>query len=65
MKLAGVIPLPGTALRDHELPGEASARRMLDFTTGRGVDAYVYEYGQGLDLVPIDSGDWFDSPGRR
>jgi hypothetical protein len=38
MKLAGVIPLPGTALRDDESPGEASTRRMLDFTTGRGVD---------------------------
>jgi gamma-glutamylcyclotransferase (GGCT)/AIG2-like uncharacterized protein YtfP len=39
--------------------------RRVVVTTGRGVDAYVYEYGQGLDLVPIDSGDWFDSPGRR
>ncbi len=27
--------------------------------TGRGTVAYVYEYGDGLDLVPIVSGDWF------
>lgn len=29
-------------------------------TTARGTTAYVYEYGNGLDLVPIASGDWFD-----
>lgn len=29
-------------------------------TTARGVRAYVYEYGDGLDLTPIDSGDWFN-----
>lgn len=28
-------------------------------TTARGTMAYVYEYGEGLDLVPIDTGDWF------
>ncbi|MEP1122862.1 MAG: gamma-glutamylcyclotransferase [Ilumatobacter sp.] len=27
-------------------------------TTARGTTAYVYEYGEGLDLVPIVSGDW-------
>ena len=33
--------------------------RRVVTTTGRGSTAYVYEYGDGLDLVPIDSGDWF------
>ncbi len=27
--------------------------------TGRGVDAWAYASGQGLDLTPITSGDWF------
>jgi hypothetical protein len=27
--------------------------------TLRGVDAWAYASGPGLDLVPIPSGDWF------
>lgn len=27
--------------------------------TGRGVDAWAYACGAGLDLTPIPSGDWF------
>jgi gamma-glutamylcyclotransferase (GGCT)/AIG2-like uncharacterized protein YtfP len=34
-------------------------RRVLA-TTGRGTPTWVYEYGDGLDLVPIESGNWFD-----
>jgi gamma-glutamylcyclotransferase (GGCT)/AIG2-like uncharacterized protein YtfP len=26
--------------------------------TGRGVEAWAYAYGAGLDLTPIPSGDW-------
>jgi gamma-glutamylcyclotransferase (GGCT)/AIG2-like uncharacterized protein YtfP len=26
--------------------------------TGRGLDAWAYAYGSGLDLTPIPSGDW-------
>ena len=26
--------------------------------TGRGVEAWSYAYGSGLDLTPISSGDW-------
>jgi gamma-glutamylcyclotransferase (GGCT)/AIG2-like uncharacterized protein YtfP len=26
--------------------------------TRRGVDAWAYAYGEGLDLTPIPSGDW-------
>lgn len=39
--------------------------RRVVVTTGRGVAAYAYEYGSGLDLSPIASGDWFDSNGLR
>jgi len=27
-------------------------------TTGRGIEAWSYRYGGGLDLTPIPSGDW-------
>ena len=33
--------------------------RRIVTNTSRGTSAYVYEYGSGLDLIPIDSGDWF------
>ena len=26
--------------------------------------AWAYQYGHGLDLTPIPSGDWFDRPSR-
>lgn len=30
----------------------------VDVVTGRGVRAWAYAYGGGLDLVPIAGGDW-------
>lgn len=33
--------------------------RRVEVTTARGTRAWAYEYGSGLDLVPIPSGDWF------
>ncbi len=30
----------------------------ITITTGRGVTAWTYQYGGGLDLSPIPSGDW-------
>jgi gamma-glutamylcyclotransferase (GGCT)/AIG2-like uncharacterized protein YtfP len=27
--------------------------------TNRGIDAWAYQYGSGLELTPIPSGDWF------
>lgn len=33
--------------------------RRVVVRTDRGVDAYAYEYGDHLELTPIDSGDWF------
>jgi len=39
--------------------------RRVVLTTGRGVVAYAYEYGAGLELSPIESGDWFDADRHR
>jgi gamma-glutamylcyclotransferase (GGCT)/AIG2-like uncharacterized protein YtfP len=33
--------------------------RRVVVTTHAGVRAWAYEYGHGLDLEPIESGDWF------
>lgn len=33
--------------------------RRVTVTTERGVEAWAYEYGDGLALTPIASGDWF------
>jgi alpha-glucosidase len=34
--------------------------RRIPVRTRAGVDAWAYEYGTGLDLSPIESGDWDD-----
>ena len=34
--------------------------RRVAIRTGRGMLAWAYEYGAGLDLTRIESGDWFD-----
>lgn len=33
--------------------------RRVEVDTARGVRAWAYQYGSGLDLTPIPSGDWF------
>ena len=33
--------------------------RRVEVLTGRGLRAWTYQYGTGLDLTPIPSGDWF------
>lgn len=38
--------------------------RRVVVTTERGVHAWAYAYGSGLELTPIPSGDWFDRPPR-
>ena len=38
--------------------------RRVRVTTGRGLTAWAYAYGDGLELTPIPSGDWFDRPPR-
>lgn len=32
--------------------------RRVQVTTGRGIRAWAYAYGSGLDLTPIHGGDW-------
>jgi gamma-glutamylcyclotransferase (GGCT)/AIG2-like uncharacterized protein YtfP len=40
--------------------------RRVEVRTTRGLRAWAYEYGSGLELTPIASGDWFArSPGLR
>jgi gamma-glutamylcyclotransferase (GGCT)/AIG2-like uncharacterized protein YtfP len=38
----------------------AGLYRRVRVTTHAGVDAWAYEYGAGLTLTPIESGDWSD-----
>lgn len=38
--------------------------RRVAVTTERGVLAWAYAYGSGLELTLIPSGDWFDRPPR-
>ena len=33
--------------------------RRVEVTTGHRLRAWAYEYGTGLQLTPIESGDWF------
>jgi len=46
------------ALLDEEEGTVAGLYRRVQITTGRGVLAWAYEYGHGLELTPIPSGDW-------
>jgi gamma-glutamylcyclotransferase (GGCT)/AIG2-like uncharacterized protein YtfP len=34
--------------------------RRVQITTGTGTKAWAYEYGSGLELALIESGDWLD-----
>ena len=54
----------GLAALDEEEETVTGLYRRVRITTGRGVEAWAYAYGDGLDLTPIPSGDWFDRPAR-
>jgi gamma-glutamylcyclotransferase (GGCT)/AIG2-like uncharacterized protein YtfP len=47
-----------TVLDDEEDTVLGLYRRVI-VTTGSGRRAWAYAYGAGLELTPIDSGDWF------
>lgn len=47
------------AALDHEEATVAGLYRRVSIVTGRGVRAWAYEYGDGLVLTLIESGDWF------
>ena len=47
------------AVLDEEEDTVDGLYRRVVVTTGTGVTAWAYAYGQGLDLTPIPSGDWF------
>lgn len=48
------------AVLDVEEDTVAGRYRRVAITTQAGIDVWAYEYGFGMDLVPIPSGDWFE-----
>jgi gamma-glutamylcyclotransferase (GGCT)/AIG2-like uncharacterized protein YtfP len=44
---------------DREEDTVGGEYRRVQVTTGLGIAAWAYQYGRGLDLRPIPSGDWF------
>ncbi len=47
------------AVLDAEESSAAGMYRRVEVSTGLGTTAWAYEYGTGLTLTPIASGDWF------
>jgi gamma-glutamylcyclotransferase (GGCT)/AIG2-like uncharacterized protein YtfP len=47
------------AVLDEEEDTVVGLYHRVAITTGRGVRAWAYQYGDGLTLTPIESGDWF------
>lgn len=47
------------AVLDEEEDTVLGLYRRVTVTTGRGVTAWAYSYGTGLELTLIPSGDWF------
>jgi gamma-glutamylcyclotransferase (GGCT)/AIG2-like uncharacterized protein YtfP len=47
------------AVLDDEEDTVLGLYRRVQVTTRRGVSAWAYEYGSGLELTQIRSGDWF------
>ena len=47
------------ATLDEEEDNVLGLYRRVEVVTGRGVRAWAYEYGDGLELTWIPSGDWF------
>lgn len=50
------------AALDHEEGTVAGLYHRVVVTTEAGVDAWAYSYGDGLELTPIESGDWLTHP---
>jgi gamma-glutamylcyclotransferase (GGCT)/AIG2-like uncharacterized protein YtfP len=48
------------AVLDVEEDTVGGRYRRVAITTQAGIDVWAYEYGFGMDLVPIPSGDWFE-----
>ncbi len=48
------------AVLDVEEDTVGGRYRRVALTTRAGVAVWAYEYGFGMDLVPIPSGDWFE-----
>lgn len=48
------------AVLDAEESSVPGGYRRVVVTTVRGIVAWAYEYGGGLSLTPIETGDWLD-----
>ena len=44
---------------DHEENTVGGDYRRVSIRTSNGTSAWAYEYGEGLELTLIESGDWF------
>ena len=53
------------AVLDDEESSVPGGYRRVIVTTGAATRAWAYEYGGGLELTPIDSGDWLQHTIRR
>lgn len=49
---------------DEEEGTVSGLYRRVRITTLGKIEAWAYAYGDGLELTPIPSGDWFDRPAR-
>jgi gamma-glutamylcyclotransferase (GGCT)/AIG2-like uncharacterized protein YtfP len=47
------------AVLDEEEDTVGGLYRRVEVVTASGIHAWAYEYGDGLQLTPIGSGDWF------
>ena len=63
-RLNAALLAEGLAVLDEEEDTVAGLYRRVRITTGNGVEAWAYAYGDVLELTPIPSGDWFDRPAR-
>jgi gamma-glutamylcyclotransferase (GGCT)/AIG2-like uncharacterized protein YtfP len=63
-RLKADIVAEALAVLDEEEDTVAGLYRRVRVTTAAGIEAWAYAYGDGLELTPIPSGDWFDRPAR-
>lgn len=63
-RLTAELLAEALAVLDVEEETAAGLYRRVRVTTAAGTVAWAYAYGDGLELSPIPSGDWFDRPIR-
>lgn len=63
-RLNAELLVEALAVLDEEEDTVDGVYRRVRVVTAGGIDAWAYAYGDGLELTPIPSGDWFDRPVR-